>query len=100
MANSYDRGDLTRLSVTFTDPLDGDMPINPTTVTCQVRAPDGTVTTYTYGEDAEVVQDGAGKYHLDLLITASGAWHYRWAGTGACTAADEVTFRVRASSVL
>ncbi|NLD42119.1 MAG: hypothetical protein GX657_01355 [Chloroflexi bacterium] len=98
MASSYDRGDLVRLSVVFTD-AEG-VATDPTTITCTVKAPSGTVTVYTYGEDAEVVKDGVGAYHLDLEISASGEWHYRWAGTGACTAAGEGRLYGAVSSVL
>lgn len=98
MANSYVCGSLVRLSVAFSD-AEGKA-TDPTEITLQVKGPDGTVTTYTHGVDAEVEKDEAGQYHLDLEITASGPWHYRWAGTGACTAAGEGWLYGLVSSVL
>lgn len=98
MANGYVLGNLSQVSVAFTD--DANVPADPTTVICIIVEPDGTKTTYTYGTGDEVVRDGVGEYHLDLLIDAAGSWPYRWAGTGAVIAADEGVLQGLPSMVL
>ena len=70
---------------------------DPTTVTVKIRAPSGTVTTYVYGSDAEVVKDSVGVYHVEYTVTAAAIWHVRWNGTGACVASSEVSFNIDAS---
>jgi hypothetical protein len=94
--NTYDVGDRATLSVTFA--VDS-VATDPSTIVCTVKAPNGTVTTKTYGVGTELVKDGTGAYHLDVDITASGRWHYRWAGTGAAQGAEEASFVVRPSQV-
>lgn len=97
--NIYDIGDEPTLSITFLTP-DTTTGIDPTTVVCRVKAPDGTVTSKTYGSDVEVVRDATGVYHLLVLITQSGTYRYRWEGTGAAQGAEEGRFDVRRSGVL
>jgi hypothetical protein len=67
------------MSATFTL---GSSPADPTTVTFLMRPLGGTVTTYVYGVNAQVVKDAVGKYHVDAIINASGAWLYRFEGGG------------------
>lgn len=89
--SSYVPGELVRLSAAFTV---GNTPTDPTTVTCVVRAPDGTETTY-----STPTKDSAGNYHVDHDLTAAKAGVYvqRWTGTGACQAALESEFFVEPS---
>ena len=89
--NTYTPGDLIRLSAAFTV---GNVATDPTTVTCVVRAPDGTETTYN-----APTKDGVGNYHVDHDLTAAkaGVYAQRWTGTGACQAAMEAEFFVAAS---
>lgn len=81
MANAYDRGDLVRLSATFTDAAGA--VADPTTVVLRLLAPDGTAST------PATVKDSVGVYHYDLSITATGYWSYRWEGTGTVQTAEE-----------
>jgi hypothetical protein len=92
MFNSYDLGDLVRVSGSFTDE-NGDV-ADPSAVFCAVRDPAGTVTTYEYGEDAELVKDDTGEYHLDIDANVAGYWYYRWYATGSGQAAEEDKFYV------
>lgn len=92
--NSYDKGDLVRLTATFTN--SAGVATDPTAVTCQVKSPSAT-TTYTYNPGT-VVKDSTGVYHLDVSASAAGQWWYRWEGTGAVEQADEGTFVVEASA--
>lgn len=94
MANTYDIGDEIRLTGVFT--VSG-VATDPTVVRCKVRAPGGAVTTSLYGTDAALVKDATGTYHLDLTLTLTGTYYYRWEGTGAAQAAEETAFNVRPS---
>lgn len=94
--NSYDKGDLVRVTGTFTNASDA--ATDPTTVTCKVKTPAGVTTTYLYGTDAALVKDSTGVYHLDITASTSGQWWYRWEGTGAVEQADEDTFIIEPSA--
>lgn len=94
MANNiYDVGDLVRCSGPFTNSAGA--AIDPEAVKVSIRKPDGTVTTYVYNTDAEVVKDSVGNYHIDVDANAAGRWYYRWWSTGNGQAADENWFLVR-----
>ena len=73
--NTYARGTSVQVSVEFLDLSKA--AFDPATVICQIKTPAGTETTYTYGDDDELVRDSAGKYHLwvdatgDLRIKSS-----------------------------
>ncbi len=95
MANTYDKGDKIRISATFQDANGTDM--DPTTITVKHKKPDGTVITWVYGTDTEVVKDAVGKYHADITLDQSGTWLYRFEGTGSVVAAGEEVFHVRKS---
>jgi len=95
MSNTYDIGDLVRVSVTFTDA--DDAPADPTAVTFQFTDPSDETTTYTYGVDDELVKDDTGDYHVDVSLAEAGRYYYRWAGTGTVKAAEEDWFGVRES---
>lgn len=69
---------------------------DPTTVTCTVRAPGGTVTTYTTATSPAVVKDSTGNYHLDLLLATAGDYKYKWVGTGTVADTQDGAFYVRA----
>ena len=90
--STYVPGDLVRLSAAFT--VSG-VATDPTTVTCIVRAPDGTETTY-----SSPAKDSAGNYHVDHDLTSAiaGVWSYRYTGTGSCQAAYEAEFFVEPSA--
>jgi hypothetical protein len=90
--SSYDRGDLVRITATFTA---GGVNTDPSAVYLYLRAPDGTLTTLQYGVDAAVVKTSTGVYRYDYSATSKGDVYYRWAGTGAAQAADQGTFFVQ-----
>jgi len=91
LTTPLDVGDLVTLRVTFTT---AGVLTSPTTVTLTVRMPDGTTSTPT------PTLESVGVYAYNLLLSASGAWHYRWAATGAVQAAEEDRLYVRPSKVL
>lgn len=93
-ANTYDVGDLVRVSTVFTDAiLEG--AIDPDVVKLSVKTPDGDVVTYVYGTDAIVERDSLGNFHADLDVDQSGTWVYRWWSTGDGQGASENYFKVR-----
>lgn len=86
----YGVGTIIHTNATFSDPDSETAPVDPTTgntlldpatVTCAVRAPDGTVVTYTYQTDDELTQLSQGRYRCAVATTMEGT--YRWTWTGA-----------------
>ncbi len=96
MPNTYEKGDLVRVSAVFTTAAGANL--DPTAVLCQVRRATGATTTYTYLTDAALVKDSSGHYHVDVDANGEGLWYYRWYSTGTGQAADETTFSVEASA--
>ena len=91
MINLYKQGQKVRCSVVFT--VDG-VATDPSTVTCKVKNPAGTISTYVYDTDVEVVKTDVGAYYLDVVTDKKGEWNFRFEGTGTCTAVDELGFFV------
>ncbi len=91
--NTYDIGDVARLSSAFTA---AGVATDPTTTTLTVKTPAGVETSYTYAL-AELTKSSAGVFYRDLDCAEAGTWHYRFAGTGAVKAAGEAFFVVRRS---
>jgi len=85
----YDIGDRVTLTANFTD---AGTPVEPTTVTCAVKAPSGTTT-------SPSVTNTSGTYSATVDPDEQGAWYYRFTGTGTYVAAEEGTFRVRRRQV-
>lgn len=94
MAN-YDHGDLVRIEGVFTTAAG--VALDPTAVICEVIAPGGTKTTYTYGTDLALVKDSTGNYHLDISVAVPGTYKYRWHSTGTGQAAEWQRFKVDTS---
>lgn len=94
--NTYDVGDTVRVQGVFKN--SSDVVVDPGTVTFKLKSPGGTVTTYVYGTDAQVVKTGTGTYYVDALPTLEGRYSYRWAGTVTNVAAGEGYFIVRESN--
>lgn len=90
-------GDKVRVSAAFTDA--SETAADPGGVLCKVREPDGTITTYTYGSDADLVKDSTGNYHVDFLTAQSGRHRYGFYGITSGQAVAESEFRVQPSKV-
>lgn len=88
-------GDLVVCSASFVDD-DGEA-IDPSEVGFKVKDPSGNVTSYVYGDDIELVNDGTGEYHVDVNADEAGTWNYRFYSTGTGQAAEESTFTVETS---
>lgn len=85
-----------RIAINFQD--EDRVDIDPDTVTFKAMSPAGTVTTYVYATDAELVKVNTGDYYVDFNPDASGLWHYRWSSTGTGeTIVIEGKFRVQYS---
>jgi hypothetical protein len=96
MSNTYDCGDVVRLTAAFTDISNN--PADPSSITLRVKQPDATVVVHNYPGD--IAKDSTGVYHFDLSISESGDWYYRFEGTGTVQAASETLFHVYRSNVL
>lgn len=95
MAN-YDKGDLVRITGTFTDSA-GDA-TDPAAVYFKFTTPAGATTSYQYGVDAEIVKSSTGIYYVDVDANASGTWYYRYYSTGTGQAAEEGAFTIDRSN--
>lgn len=96
MATSYDIGNKIRITGTFTDPLDSDAAVDPSSVYCSVKTPAEVKTDYQYGVDAEITKSGTGVYYLDLPLDEDGYWYVRWWGKdaeGVVSVAEEVQIK-------
>ena len=88
----YDVGDLLRVSGAFTDAAG--TAIDPTTVLFKYKVPAGTITTLTYGVDGALVKDSVGNYHVDLNMSVSGIFYFKFYSTGTGQAAAEANVTV------
>jgi hypothetical protein len=85
--NTYDIGDVAVVQGEFK--THAGVNADPTTVTCVITDPDGTVTTTT-----SVTKVADGVYTYDVDVTKSGVWKYHFAGTGGIKAAGKNRFYV------
>ncbi len=74
-------GQQAKLRATFAD-INGVL-ADPTTVTFRIKAPDGTVTTYVYGVNMQLVKSATGDYYVAWTWTSAGVWLYSFTGEGA-----------------
>jgi hypothetical protein len=96
MANTYDIGDIVRLSASYTDT--GGTPANPTTVAFVYERPSGSYSTET-STGPNVTNPSVGSFHLDVEIDEAGLWEYRVTSAGSIQASTEDYFIVRARRV-
>ena len=89
---TIDIGD--RVTVTAAFVNDADAAVDPTTVTFHQQMPDGTITSYVYGTDAEVTKSSTGNYTFKRTATQAGTHVVRCVGTGAAIAAEKTTYQV------
>ena len=94
--NTYPKGTLVRVSGTFQD--DEGTAYDPGgSVLAGYLSPAGSLTTLTYGEDAELVRDSEGTYHVDIDGSEGGDWYYSIYATGSGQAANEGRFHIEAA---
>lgn len=64
-------------------------PVDPQSLLIKYRVGEkGTITTKTFGEDAEVVKDEVGAYHIDIVFDKAGKWVWRWESTNPTAAVE------------
>lgn len=98
--NRYVVGKVVRMSVAITR-TDTGAAADPTTPTFKIKEPDGTVTTYEYPTNAQLVKDSTGNYHVDWTTDQIGKHYYRFSGSGTTApGAEESVFEVTASNVI
>ncbi len=88
----YNVGDLVRLTGNLATAAG--VATDPTALTVVVQAPDGTQTTYVYGDDAMPIRAEAGEYYVDVTPTLPGKYAYQFKSTGTGQAMDEGEFEV------
>ena len=91
MPNTYDIGDLIRLSGLFTI---SQVPTDPSSITLLIIRPSRATGTYTYA-GGDVKRAGTGSYYMDVSLDEEGRWDYRFAGTGTVQSAGDNKFLVR-----
>ncbi len=88
-----------RIAANFQD--EDRVDVDPSTVTFKVMSPGGTITSYVYGTDAELVKVNTGDYYVEWSPNCSGRWYYRWETTGSgTTSAVEGSFVVVQSPMI
>lgn len=76
MSNSYPFGNPVRIEAAFLNETGGEF-VPTGDVVFRVKAPDGTVTEYTFGTDEQVVRDTDSTFHMWVRPTdQSGTWKY------------------------
>lgn len=88
----FDKGDLVRVTARYAS---NGVSVDPTSVVFKVKTPGGSVTTETYGTDANVQRDAAGVYFRMVDVTETGQWYCRWVTGGSYQSAVEGGFYVR-----
>ena len=83
MANTYYTGSNIEFSAVFKDATTGAY-VDPTTVTFRIKTPKvyGSIVTYVYLVDPELVRDSIGQYHADYVLDFPGNWFYQWEAAG------------------
>ncbi len=94
--NQHDLGDLVKVSAVFKN-AETQVALDPEVVKLSVRPPSGTVTTYTYLDDATITKSSTGNYAANIDANEAGRWSYRWWSTGNGQAAEESFFEVLAA---
>lgn len=90
--NSYDLGDVVRLSCAFATA--NGAASDPTAITLRIQlAPAGTPVEAAYPGD--IVRDSTGAYHFDFTPAAWGTYNVEWIGTGAVAAGADSRFFIR-----
>ena len=92
-----DIGDTADLTAAFRNVYG--LAVDPAGVAFAMKEPDGTITPYVYGTDAELVREAAGNFYVAWTAAQSGRHYCAFRSTGTGQAAEEATFVVRVSKV-
>jgi hypothetical protein len=55
--------------------------VDPATLRFRFKNPAGTITTYIYGTDAQLVRSATGVYYVQLLCESAGFWSWEYKAT-------------------
>jgi hypothetical protein len=95
---NFAKGSVVRLRTKSTDPFAiAGVATDPTSVIVRYRDPVGVIVVKTYNTDPEVKKSSTGQYYIDIPVTVSGEWFYRFEGTAAPQVAAESSFWVEPS---
>ena len=89
-------GSVKQMKVEIKD--ENDALIDPGTLVFKLRAPDDTLTTYTYGPNPQLQRQETGVYFVNYKVDQAGIWAFRFETTGAGEGASEDSFEVARSS--
>lgn len=104
---SYDIGDKIRLGNQAGENEDGTergaftditgAAADPTTVSLELKKPDGTDVVYGYptGADGNLTKETTGRYYRDVSLDQAGLWQWTLAGTGVVETSEQGSFFVR-----
>lgn len=84
MANTYQVGDLVRITGTWTDA--DDVATDPSTVKAEYTDPTGNNTDLTVG--GGITKSTTGVYYYDIDVDEAGTWYYRFYGEGGGSSAQ------------
>lgn len=110
---AYDVGDKLRLGNHLGDNADDTAreaftditgsPTDPTTVSLELRKPDGTDLVYNWptlsGGDGLMTQEGIGRFFVDVTLDQRGLWWWIYSGTGTVVTAEQGAFYCRRSMI-
>jgi hypothetical protein len=87
-------GNVVRTYATFKD--ENNDVQDPTHVQVRVKDPSGTVTTYVYGTNVEVVRQSKGVYYIEIDTSgqAGGTYELVWNSSGSYKAAGQTSFEI------
>jgi hypothetical protein len=93
---AYIKGDTVELPAEFRVTATNTL-ADPGTLTLTIKAPNGTLTIYTYGTGPEIVRDSTGVYRGIVATNDDGQWWYEWAATGSAAGVAQGHFDVAPS---
>ena len=91
-SKSYITGEVVRIALSLANTLGA--AVDPGGLLIKVHAAGQAIVTYTYGVGIMIVRDALGEYHIDLPLTTTGTWVYRWEFSGANAGANEGSITV------
>lgn len=94
----YYPGDQVFVPATFTDAETGAV-ADPDAVTFVYKNPDGSLSTFVFGTDPEVVKKSTGVYQCEAIVNQSGTYYVKVSGSGGITKSVEIQFQVQPSKV-
>lgn len=92
----YTLGEVVHMTLTVKN--DSAQLIDPSALTFKLITPNGSMVTYVYLTNPQLVRDSLGTFHVDYKTTIAGVFQYRFESTGTGEGAAEGQFEVAPSS--